>query len=95
VKVRHIFHKPEDEKSLPEIDPALKKNPNFKVKYILTRPPTTVTLSDKKEAFVSTVPTNPIEAPNIWTNNPGFVAILNNYFEEMWIKAMEDKQEEY
>jgi hypothetical protein len=41
------------------------------------------------------VPTNPIEAPNIWTNNPGFVAILNNYFEEMWIKAMEDKQEEY
>lgn len=95
VKCRHIITIPEGEKSVTGIDPAFKKKPNFEIRYILTPTPASVTLYDKKEALVSTVSTDPIEAPGLWSSNPSFVGILNNYFEEMWIRALEEIPEKH
>ncbi len=90
VKCRHVICVPEGTGSLPEFWLPLMKNPNFKVRYLPNRPPATITVRDKKEMFVSTMAVNPIKAPGLWSNNPGCLAIINNYFEDMWQRAQEE-----
>ena len=89
VEIRHITQKLEDEKSVLLITEFLRKFSNFKIRYILARPHTAVTLWDKKKVFIGSVPVDPISAPGLLLNNPAFVATIKEYFELIWSKAQE------
>ncbi len=91
VKFRIILNKLEDEKTIADIDQPFKNNPNFHVKYITGIPSVALGIHDKKIAIISTTPKDPNEAPGLTSDNPVFVATLENYFELLWKTAIEQK----
>lgn len=91
VKIRFIVYKSEDEKAVSQIAQILKKKGNFKGKYIFKPPPATIAIFDEKEIVVTTSPTPyPRETPTLWSNNLGFIKILHDYFEAVWLTSKED-----
>jgi sugar-specific transcriptional regulator TrmB len=92
VKIRFIVYKSEDEKAVSRIVQILKKKGSFKVRYIFTPPPTTISIFDKKETIITISPTpHPRETPNLWSNNPSLIAIFQDYFELMWRASKKSK----
>jgi len=90
VRLRFIIQKPEDEKSLQKILGDFNKEANFKVKYLIDAPQVHVGLFDTKEVFINTsIAGGLTETPLLWSNNPGLVALVQDYFEIAWITAME------
>ena len=50
---------------------------------------------DKKEVFVATHPAvGALESNVLWTNNPSILRIVHDYFEMLWITALENLHEE-
>jgi hypothetical protein len=95
VKIRLIVEKPKDVNSFPEIIQDFKKNPCFKIRYILTPPFAVVTIYDKKKVRITTCITTATAgsegSPALWSNDPCLLAIVQDYFEIMWLTAIEDK----
>lgn len=84
-KIRFIVYKSEDEKAVSQIVQMLKEKGSFNVRYISRPPPATLAIFDKKKTSITTSPTpNPLETPHLWSNNPGLIAIFQDYFELMW-----------
>jgi sugar-specific transcriptional regulator TrmB len=94
IKIRVIMDKPEDEKSLAQarkLVKDLKKYPSFGIRYILTPPPAIISVYDKKAALVSTSAIGGFaQHPALLLNNPCFLAIIQEYFELMWLTALEE-----
>jgi len=92
VKIRFIVYKSKDEKAVSRIVQILKKKGSFKIRYIFTPPPATISIFDKKETIITISPTpHPREAPNLWSNNPSLIAIFQDYFELTWRASKENK----
>jgi sugar-specific transcriptional regulator TrmB len=90
VKFRLIINKPDDENSLTEIVKAVTENPLFEIRYINTPPLAAIAIYDKKEVIIAISATAAInEVPILMSNNPSLLAIAQNYFETMWLTAME------
>jgi sugar-specific transcriptional regulator TrmB len=88
VKYRVVLEKPEDEKAFLKNIEALLAKPNFQLRFINHYPTAYVVIFDKKEAFVAVYPLKSlIESPRLWTNNPSFLAIYQNYFKAVWNSA--------
>jgi sugar-specific transcriptional regulator TrmB len=94
VEIRVIIDKPDEEKLLSDITKHLKQHSNFKIKYLLKAPEALISIYDKKEAWVCTC-THPVleECATLRTNNPCLLAILQDCFEMMWLRAMESNTE--
>jgi len=90
VEIRVIIDKPNEEKLLSNILKHLKKFPNFKIRYLPNAPKALISEYDKGEAWVGTC-TNPgvKECPTLWTDNPCLLSILQDYFEMLWLIAVE------
>jgi len=90
VEIRVIVDKPDEEESVSDTIKHLEKHPTFKIKYLLNAPKALMSIYDKKEAWISTC-TNPVleECPTLRTTNPCLLSILQDYFEMVWIRAME------
>lgn len=96
VKVRFIVYKSENEKAVSRIVQILKKKGSFKVRYIFTPPPATIAIFDKKETIITISPIpHPRETPNLWSNNPGLIAIFQDYFEIMWRASKEAEHKKH
>jgi hypothetical protein len=91
IKFQFIIGKPHDGKVILELDPVLKNNDRFEIKWTRTSMPCVI-LIDKKEVFIRTEMN--LEAPVLWSNNPVIVAMIQEYFKIMWAKLLEDKKEE-
>lgn len=89
VKFQFMIGKPHDEKVTLELDPALKDNDCFEIRFIRTSMPCVI-LIDKKEVFLRTEMN--LEAPVLWSNNPCIVEMIQKYFETLWV--MLDKKNE-
>jgi len=82
VKLRFLIEKPENPKLMPKQIQTLKKKGALQIRFTYTRPPNTLTLADGKEVFFTTISTDDTaESPNLWSNNPCLLAILQEYFE--------------
>ncbi len=93
VKFRLIINKPDDENSLTQIAKAVPKNPLFDLRCINTPPVATITIYDKKEVIIATLATAAVnEAPILMSNNPSLLAIVQSYFETLWLTAMESNK---
>lgn len=90
VKLRFITEKPEDEKQMPKIVEFCRKKYPFEVKYLLTPPPAHIGLFDEKEVFINTSTKDGLtETPLLWSNSPSLASVVNDYFEILWLTAME------
>lgn len=89
VKFRLIINKPEDENSLTEIVKAVTKNPLFDLRYINPPPLAAIAIYDKRKMIIAISATAAInEVPMLMSNNPSLLAIVQSYFETMWLTAM-------
>jgi len=89
VRFRVITEKRGDEDSLPKIWQELKRNPLFELRYIPTSPRAVVSVYDNKEVLFRVSVTSALEDDCLWSNNASLLAIIQEYFETMWITAME------
>ena len=91
VKIRIILEKPDDLNQIPEQVHEFQKNPKYELRYILEPPEAVVTIFDKKRSMVITCTSVGLaEAPELWTDNPCLLSIIKDYFETMWITAIEN-----
>jgi sugar-specific transcriptional regulator TrmB len=82
VKLKFIIGGKANEQAELNLDPALKNNDNFEVKWTSTLPKASVLLVDEKEAFCR-IGTN-IDNPVLWSADPNFVAIITDYLKTKW-----------
>jgi sugar-specific transcriptional regulator TrmB len=87
VKFRHIIYGIDGTKNEIEFNPYFKENPNFQVRYILNPPLASIALFDEKEVLFSNPTRNLLETPKLWSSNPHFVALIQEYFETKWKTA--------
>jgi sugar-specific transcriptional regulator TrmB len=91
IKFQFIIGKPHNEKVVLKVDPVLKNNDCFEIKWARTSMPCVI-LIDGKEVFLRTEMN--LEAPVLWSNNPVIVAMIQEHFETKW-KILGKKHEEY
>jgi sugar-specific transcriptional regulator TrmB len=89
VKFRYIVYGFDEKNDEIELDPYLKKNPNFQIRYILNPPLAAIAVFDEKEVVFSSPTRNLLATPKLWSNNPHFVALIQEYFETKWETAQE------
>ncbi|MGB9960488.1 MAG: TrmB family transcriptional regulator [Candidatus Bathyarchaeales archaeon] len=91
VRIRVITEKHELDKSSQKIIQALKANPLFEIRYLPPPVPIKTAIHDKKEVNLCLTTPNKIGGlPSLWSNNPQFVKIITNYYEELWNKAQSE-----
>jgi sugar-specific transcriptional regulator TrmB len=92
VRIRVIIDKPAEGKLLSAVTNKLQKYPGFKIRFLPAEPNALISIYDKKEAWVCTgIGPTLEESPTLWTNNPCLLSILQDYFEMVWHRAMENK----
>lgn len=91
VKIRLIIDKPEDNQKLPDILQTLKKDSSFRIKYVPTLPLSRMGVYDRKDVYINTSTVAVFKAaPVLWTNNPNLLTALQDFFEILWLTAMEN-----
>jgi sugar-specific transcriptional regulator TrmB len=91
VKFQFIIGNPQGEKVILKLDPVLRNNDCFEIKWTRTSMPCVI-LIDGKEVFLRTEMN--LEAPVLWSNNPVIVAMIQEHFETKW-RILGEKHEEY
>jgi sugar-specific transcriptional regulator TrmB len=81
IKFQFIIGNPHDEKTVLKLDPVLRNNDYFEIKWTQPAMPCVV-LIDGKEVFLRTEIN--LEAPVLWSNNPVIVAMIQEHFETKW-----------
>jgi sugar-specific transcriptional regulator TrmB len=81
VKFQFIIGNPHGKKVVLKLDPFLRNNECFEIKWTRTSMPCVI-LIDGKEVFLRTEMN--IEAPVLWSNNPVIVAMIQEHFETKW-----------
>jgi sugar-specific transcriptional regulator TrmB len=90
VKMRVILEKPKDLHEIPEKIDNYKKFPNYQLRYILHPPKAIIGIFDKKKAIIKTSASVGLtESPSLWTDNACLLSVFSDYFEIMWITAIE------
>jgi sugar-specific transcriptional regulator TrmB len=89
VSFRVVTEKPDDEEELPKIWQKLKGHPHLEVRYLPASPRALVTIYDRKEVLFSISAASTLEDTCLWSNNAGLLAVVQDYFEIMWITAMQ------
>ena len=92
VKIRVALQMPKDLNDIPERIQSFKKNPNFKLRYLIECPPTLMAIFDKKKALIDTSSLDDItEATALWTDNKAIITIFCDYFDVIWKTTIEDQ----
>jgi hypothetical protein len=89
VGFRVVTEKPRDGEELPEVWKELKGRYLFELRYVPASPRALVTIYDRKEVLFSVSATSSLEDTCLWSNNPSLLAVVQDYFELMWITAMQ------
>jgi hypothetical protein len=90
VKWRLITEKPDGGKPFWNQIAYLKAKPSCQIRFLTTSPPTNLGIYDGKEVFVFENPTESIDgSPALWSNNKSLISIMIDYFDILWLTALE------
>jgi len=99
VKFRFVTENPKNKNSLDykkKITYEFHKSPLFEIRHIKTPITSIVSLKDKEEVLIFTsAPLGLDEASALWSNSPQLIELADKYFEMMWTKSFEGKQEKH
>ena len=83
IKGRAIIEK--TEKRQTETVLKIWEQPWADIHYISVTPSTVMSIYDRKEVFLFTVPSAELkDSPALWSNCPSLINLANKYFEELW-----------
>ena len=90
IKIRILTEKNQNENPTPTKPTKNNKTNNLKIRYLNTPPPVVMALFDNKEVIiVASAKAGLTESPALWSNNQSLVELAHNYFEILWITAIE------
>jgi sugar-specific transcriptional regulator TrmB len=85
VKFRIITEKPQDTNSFLQDSKIIEKHSNVELKYVDTPLKAIAVIFDEKTALTAVTVGEPLlKSPIIFTNNPVFLTIFQEYFENIW-----------
>jgi sugar-specific transcriptional regulator TrmB len=85
VKIRWITEKPADTSSISKFLQTHSEYKNFEVKFISSPLKAKIGIFDSKEVILGiNIGGGFAHSPALWSNNPSFAAIAENYFESCW-----------
>lgn len=94
VNYRFIVEKPPSQEGGKYGKTLWKIYPPFQVRFISHLPKTVFGIYDKKELFIIIDPKSDLAgSPALWTNNQSLIALIQEYFEILWLTAREDLKE--
>jgi hypothetical protein len=94
VKIRWITEKPDNSSSILKFLQSHSKFKNFEVRFILSPLRAKMGIFDGKEVMLGINMDNGFaHSPALWSNNPSFAAIAENYFESCWKRGLDLKIE--
>jgi sugar-specific transcriptional regulator TrmB len=91
VKVRFIIESPLKSKTAKQLIQFCKKKPSCEMKFIPHYPETVFGIYDKKELFIIAFSKTDLPgSPALWSNNSSLIALAEDYFEKLWVTAIEN-----
>jgi sugar-specific transcriptional regulator TrmB len=91
VKTRIITEKIGNSEQITESLKMFRTSPCSQIKYIPAPPKAVVTIYDMNELFIMTKPNASIKASSaLWSNHPSLLHIAKDYFDFLWITALDD-----
>lgn len=95
VKVRYIIESPFENKTADQMIQFCKEKPFCQMKFIPHYPKTIFGVYDKKEIFIIVFSKTDLPgSPALWSNNPSLIALAEDYFEKLWLTAMESNHQD-
>jgi sugar-specific transcriptional regulator TrmB len=93
VKIRYIMNIPENDIVEQESVKHIMEHPNFDCRYVNSSPESLFSICDDREAYIVTSPEEDLlNSPLLSTTNMPLISLIRNYFEIMWITALETPQ---
>lgn len=93
VKIRFLTEEHENDQTMERTIKALEKNPLFRIRYVPAPIMLRTAIYDKKHVNVYLGASLDDSVPSLWSNNLRLVKIMDDYFEELWNSAHEDKSD--
>jgi sugar-specific transcriptional regulator TrmB len=85
VKIRWITEEPADSSSIYEFLQTYSEYRNFEVRFVSSPLRAKIGIFDSKEVILGiNIDCGFSRSPALWSNNPSFVALAENYFEDYW-----------
>jgi sugar-specific transcriptional regulator TrmB len=85
VKIRWITERPEDLRSIPKFLRTYLKYQNFEVRFVPQPLIAKIGIFDSKEVILGVfMESGFARSPALWSSNPSFIALAENYFESCW-----------
>jgi sugar-specific transcriptional regulator TrmB len=93
VKIRFIIESPLESKTAKQLIQFCRAKPFSQIRVIPHYPKTIFGIYNKKEAFIiAKSKTDLPGSPALWSNNPSLMSVVQDYFEILWLTAMEEPQ---
>jgi sugar-specific transcriptional regulator TrmB len=90
VKIRFIIESPLESKTAKQLILYCRAKPFSQLRFVPDHPKTVFGIYDKKEVFIiAKSKTDLPGSPALWSNNPSLIALAKDYFETLWLTAME------
>ncbi|MCW4028796.1 MAG: hypothetical protein NWE92_04025 [Candidatus Bathyarchaeota archaeon] len=94
VKVREILGKTRKKYRISKTASILASKPTYQVKYLHSPPLAKLMIKDRKEVLLSTSATaTPFEYPSLWSNNRIVVQLIQEWYDNIWAKAVSGTQQ--
>lgn len=91
VRMRVVMERPPKHRSLPRVIEKLKGYPNYTLRYSHNPPSAVIAIFDKiRIIFDASSTAGLAECPALWSNNPSLLAAMKDYYETLWIRALEE-----
>ena len=96
VKIRVVMEIPPKKCSLPKIIEKLEEYPNYDLRYIPNPPKAVIGVFDEKRIIIDASSSAGLaECPALWSNNPSFLAAMQDYFEILWVTSLKEEQYDF
>jgi len=91
VRFRIIVESPKEEKGVEQACRFCRESPFCDMRFLPGRPKTGIEIYDKKEVFIIIDPERGLlDSPVLWSNNQSLLTVVEDYFEILWLTAMEE-----
>jgi sugar-specific transcriptional regulator TrmB len=91
VKFRIVVESPEEGRATEQAMQFCGKSPFCKIRFLPSPPKTVIGIYDKSEVFIVIDPKEGLfDSPALWSNNQSLISVVQDYFEILWITAMEE-----
>lgn len=91
VKFRIVVEIPDKTVAMERALQLCRKSPLCNVRFIFGPPKTVLGIYDKKETFIIVNPTKGLfDSPALWSNNQSLISVVQDYFETLWLTALEE-----